>query len=69
MATPRHLQRLGLLGPLQEDPEADISFLLGMALDQVAFMPFAYLMDLWRWRVFDGTYEEKDWNCAWWDLR
>lgn len=49
--------------------EIELNFLMKMALDKVAFLPFAYLMDLWRWRVLDGTYPHRDWNCAWWDLR
>ena len=28
------------------------------ALFKVAFLPFGYLIDLWRFRVFDGTISE-----------
>ncbi|XP_045585496.2 LOW QUALITY PROTEIN: angiotensin-converting enzyme [Procambarus clarkii] len=69
VSTTQHLQKLRLLRTLKDEPEVDINFLLQEATDKLAFMPYAYLMDQWRWRVFDGTYKERDWNCAWWDLR
>lgn len=42
---------------------------MSMALEKIAFLPFGYLIDKWRWDVFSGTIPEKDWNCAWWKLR
>ena len=38
------------------------------AVVQVAFIPFGYLMDKWRWSVFDGT-AMADLNGEWWRLR
>ncbi|XP_066978847.1 angiotensin-converting enzyme-like [Macrobrachium rosenbergii] len=69
VATPKHLQKVGLLENVEEDPESEINFLLSMALDKITFLPFGYLMDLWRWDVFSGKTPEENWNCAWWDLR
>ncbi|XP_068242902.1 angiotensin-converting enzyme-like [Palaemon carinicauda] len=69
VATPKHLKKIGLLEKIEEDPEAEINFLLNMALDKITFLPFGYLMDLWRWDVFSGNTSEAYWNCAWWDLR
>lgn len=69
VATPKHLQKVGLLSKVDDDPESDINFLMKMALDKIAFLPFGYLMDLWRWKVFSGETKEDNWNCAWWDLR
>lgn len=51
------------------DPNADIGFLLQRALDKVAFLPFGYLVDQWRWKVFSGEVGPNDYNKAWWDLR
>jgi len=51
------------------DNEQDINFLLRQALSKVAFLPFGYMIDLWRWKVFDGTYNKTDWNKGWWELR
>ncbi|XP_076067701.1 angiotensin-converting enzyme-like [Oratosquilla oratoria] len=69
VATPKHLHKIGLLKEVHDDPQADINFLMSMALDKIVFLPFGYLMDLWRWDVFSGKTKEKDWNCAWWKLR
>ncbi|XP_042206162.1 angiotensin-converting enzyme-like isoform X2 [Homarus americanus] len=69
VATPKHLQKIGLLQEVHDDQEEDINFLLKMALEKITFLPFGYLMDLWRWDVFSGKTHEDNWNCAWWDLR
>ena len=36
---------------------------------QLAFLPFAYTMDLWRWRLFTGEIDETNMNEEWWKLR
>ena len=40
-----------------------------MALDKVAFLPFGYLIDQWRWGVFDGKIKPNEYNAEWWRLR
>lgn len=47
-------------------PEEEVNFLMGIALDKIAFIPFAYLMDLSRWKVFDGTIQKDVYNQEWW---
>lgn len=32
---------------------------------QVTFLPFAYVMDSWRWAVFQGKYKPDDWMKEW----
>lgn len=49
--------------------ESDINFLMSMALDKIAFLPFGYLMDQWRWKVFDGRIPPTEYNKEWWNLR
>lgn len=49
--------------------ESDINFLMSMALDKIAFLPFGYLMDQWRWKVFDGRIPSTEYNKEWWNLR
>lgn len=49
--------------------EGDINFLFQMALDKVAFLPFGYLIDQWRWSVYRGETTKDNYNKAWWDLR
>lgn len=54
---------------LSPPPESDINFLMSMALDKIAFLPFGYLMDQWRWKVFDGRIPPTEYNKEWWNLR
>lgn len=49
--------------------ESDINYLMSIALDKIAFLPFGYLMDQWRWKVFDGRVSESEYNKEWWNLR
>ena len=66
--TPEYLQEIGLLA--QVPPEsADVGYLLKMALDKVAFLPFGLLIDKWRWEVFSGQITPAQYNKLWWDLK
>ena len=49
--------------------DEDIPFLLKMALDKIAFLPFGLLVDKWRWEVFSGEITPEQYNEAWWELR
>ncbi|XP_033208266.1 angiotensin-converting enzyme-like isoform X2 [Belonocnema kinseyi] len=65
--TPQHLHKLGLYNNTLDDYESNINFLMLMALQKVAYLPFAYVVDQWRWRVFaDGV---ADMTTRWWELR
>ena len=39
------------------------------ALDMVAFLPFGYLVDKWRYGVFRGQINETNYNHEWWRMR
>ncbi|RVE59444.1 hypothetical protein OJAV_G00188490 [Oryzias javanicus] len=69
VSTPKHLQSIGLLDKVEENYQSDINFLMSMALDKIAFLPFGYLMDQWRWKVFDGRIPANEYNKEWWNLR
>ncbi|XP_076153977.1 angiotensin-converting enzyme [Alosa pseudoharengus] len=69
VATPKHLQTIGLLDKVEENEESTINYLMSIALDKIAFLPFGYLMDQWRWKVFDGRISEQDYNKEWWNMR
>ena len=49
--------------------DADINFLMLQALRRVALLPFTYLVDQWRWKVFAGKVTSNDYNAEWWKLR
>jgi peptidyl-dipeptidase A len=66
--TPPYLKQIGLIDKVPEQ-SADIGFLLQRSLEKVAFLPFGYLVDQWRWKVFSGEVGPGDYNKAWWALR
>ena len=49
--------------------ESTLNYLMLQALDTVAFLPFGYLIDQWRWDVFSGETKPEDYNKDWWRLR
>ena len=66
--TPTYLKQIGLIDTVPGEAE-DIPFLLKMALDKIAFLPFGLLVDRWRWQVFSGEVTPEHYNDAWWALR
>ena len=66
--TPEYLTKIGLLSQTP-GPDGDLEFLMRMALDKVAFLPFGLLVDQWRWKVFSGEVPPERYNSAWWELR
>jgi len=65
--TPDYLKRLGLIDTVP-GADADLPYLLKMALSKIAILPFALIVDKWRWRVFSGAITPEHYNDAWWDL-
>ncbi len=66
--TADYLRKVGLL----KTPAAaggDLPYLMNLALEKVAFLPFGLLVDQWRWKVFSGEVTPANYNKAWWDLR
>lgn len=55
--------------PLTYYPESDINYLMDQALLKMAFLPFGYLVDKWRWRVFSGEITPDKYNEEWWKMR
>lgn len=69
VATNKHLQSIGLLKDFASDEETEINHMMGLALAKIAFLPFAYVMDKFRWEVFRGNVDPKLANCYFWKLR
>ncbi len=67
--TPSYLKQIGLAETDSSDPQALLDKQMLDALQKIAFLPFGYLMDRWRWDVFSGKVAEEDWNDHWWALR
>jgi peptidyl-dipeptidase A len=66
--TPDYLKQIGLIDSVPP-PSGDTKYLLETALEKIAFLPFGYLIDKWRWDVFAGKIKPGNYNQAWWDLR
>jgi peptidyl-dipeptidase A len=69
VSTPGHLNKVGLSSPLVDDNKSTINYQMKMALEKIAFIPFAYLMDVWRWDIFSGKTTPENLNKHWWELR
>ena len=68
--TPDYLVKIGLLDPSKVPAaDKDIGLLLRQAMDKVAILPFALLVDRWRWGVFDGSIAPDHYQQAWDALR
>lgn len=74
-----HLNTLHLTGSEQDQAtdskstsllqaKRDINFLLKRALFKVAFLPFGYMIDRWRFDVFKGLVDSDHYNGHWWRL-
>jgi peptidyl-dipeptidase A len=66
--TPEYLKKVGLLDTVPPE-SADTGYLLKMALDKIAFLPFGLLIDQWRWKVFNGEITPEQYNKMWWQLK
>ena len=57
VGTATYFQKLGLLSPELDisDEETNINILFDMALERIAFLPFGYLVDKYRWDVYSGV--------------
>lgn len=66
--TPKYLVDIGWL---EEEPpiEGDLGYLMNMALDKIAFLPWGLMIDKWRWQVFNGEVSPDEYNQGWWNLR
>ncbi|XP_047488914.1 angiotensin-converting enzyme-like isoform X2 [Penaeus chinensis] len=54
---------------LSDEEKRDLNFLMKMALEKIAFLPFGYLLDKYRWGVYEGSVSSENLNGAWWQLR
>jgi peptidyl-dipeptidase A len=67
--TPDYLAEVGLINAADNSREADINRQMQMALRRIAVLPWAKLIDEWRWKVFSGEVTPENYNRAWWELR
>lgn len=53
-----------------ESIESQLNQLMQMAIhDKIVFLPYGYFLDLWRWRLFDGSIPFERLNSEYWKYR
>ncbi|MCL4163149.1 UNVERIFIED_CONTAM: hypothetical protein GTU68_027555 [Idotea baltica] len=67
--TPEHLHEVGLLDSIPNTEEFDINYLLQVALEKVVFLPYSFILDSWRWAVYNSSIGPDNYNKYWWKLR
>ena len=67
--TPDHLKKIGLVKNVVHDPKATVNAQMKLALEKIAFLPWAKMVDQWRWKVMGGEVTPASYNAAWWQLR
>jgi peptidyl-dipeptidase A len=67
--TPGYLKEVGLIEDAEDSYEAIINRQMQRALAGISVLPWAKLVDEWRWGVFSGEIKPEDYNKAWWVLR
>ncbi len=67
--TPAYLKSKGLLAEATQSQEVVLNEQMQRALDRIALLPWAILVDQWRWDVFSGDITSDDYNQRWWQLR
>ena len=70
LVSPSHLVKLGFADSDDFNEHFDINYLMRMALQKVAFLPFGYAMDKYRYALFRDQVDRKhELNSMWWALR
>jgi len=67
--TPAYLKEVGLIDAVSRSKQAVINDQMKRALRGIAVLPWAKLVDEWRWHVFSGEITPANYNKAWWELR
>lgn len=67
--TPEYLKTKGLIDKADKNDKATINQQMKVALEKVAFLPFAVMVDKWRWDVFSGAVTPEKYNEHWWQLK
>ncbi|XP_058791244.1 angiotensin-converting enzyme isoform X3 [Phymastichus coffea] len=69
IATPKHLQTLGLGNKYVDEGAADINYLFALAMEKLVLLPYSIALDKWRWDIFRGVVGRQEYNCHWHRLK
>ncbi|MCC6624680.1 MAG: M2 family metallopeptidase [Deltaproteobacteria bacterium] len=67
--TPKYMVDIGLFDKADEDEASTLNQQMRRALEKIAFLPFARMIDQWRWDVLAGKVGPDKWNAHWWALK
>ena len=64
-------QRLGLIEEKVDpfDKQANMNVLMSKGLMKLPLLSFAYVLERWRWDLYQGKVKPGDANCHWHKLR
>ena len=63
--TPSHLAEIGLLSKAEDSNEQILNSQMAMALAKIPVLPWTYLLDVWRWKVFSGEITFEKYQSEW----
>ena len=70
LVSPTHFVKLGFLNESDIDSKYEINFLMRMAMQKVAFLPFGYALDKYRFALFRNEIDRPtELNKRWWQMR
>jgi peptidyl-dipeptidase A len=70
LVSPTHLVKLGFLDEEAVSSQYEINFLMRMALQKIPLLPFAYVVDKYRFALFRNQINiPTELNAKWWQMR
>lgn len=67
--TPQHLNRIGILKDKElYNPDVETFLLFKQALNKIPELPFALVVDKYRWDIFRETIGYNNFNRAYWKM-
>ncbi|KAI9205878.1 peptidyl-dipeptidase A [Polychytrium aggregatum] len=66
VVVPKHLKEIGLIeGEIEDSWQQTINYQMLVALSKVAVLPWAFLVDKWRWQVMSGQVPPHKYQQEW----
>jgi len=68
--TPAHMAKIGLAAANEKmTEESTVNYLMQMGLEKIAFLPFGFLLDSYRWKMYDGSIPRDKLTYNWVKMR
>ena len=66
MSQPGHLRKIKLIDKESQNSFQEmINSLMATALVKIPILPWSYLVDVWRWKVFSGEIKKNEYQSYW----